>query len=118
MTFKEIELKEKELHVQFEKLKDDFKRDLNSVSSSGSIVKLSSNIAIVKSSSLLYSWSPLCYIVEKQTEELMEYLDNSKTVTSFIIRLNEILDKKFFINKGERVYLDNAILEKIKNYIF
>ena len=116
MNFKDIELKEKELHMQFEQLKNDFKNELKSTGNPDGVTKWTSNIAIVNSSNLINSWSPCFYISERQGEQLCEYLDNCKTVQSFLLRLKEILSKKSFVYKGETIYLNNQILEKIKVY--
>ena len=116
MIFNDIFEREKELHILFEKLKEVLKSELNSVNNPDGVTRLSDNIVIVKSSFLGNSWSPSYYNNKKQAELVMGYLGSCPTVKSFMEKLNELLNNKKIVYKGETIYLNKPIIEKLKEF--
>lgn len=114
MTFKDVELKEKELYKMFEELKEVFNSELMSTENPNGVITVSNNISIVNSKSLGASWEPIYYNSKLQAKEVIGYLNSCETISSFRTKLNELLTKKKFVYKQNTIYLNEPIIEKLK----
>lgn len=116
VSLQELELKSLELELLLNQLKEDFSVYLKETEYPSGVTK-HEKYMIVNSNELLKggNWSPSYWDSQKQAKLVMKVLDKSITLKEFKSSLNKMIETKKIITGVETVYLNDKILDKLKN---
>lgn len=116
VDLKELELKSLEVELLFNQLKEDFSVYLKETEYPSGVTKHDKYIT-VKSSELLKAgnWSPNFWDSQIQAKSVMKVLEKATTLRTFKNSLEKMLETKKITLGVETIYLNDKILEKLKN---
>lgn len=116
VSLQELELKSLEVELLFNQLKEDFSAYLNETECPSGVIKHEKYMT-VKSSELLKAgnWSPSFWDSQKQAKLVMKVLEKATTLKAFKTSLDKLIETKKVTVGIETVYLNDKILEKLKN---
>lgn len=116
VNLQELELKSLEVELLFNQLKEDFSVYLKDTEYPSGVTKHEKYMT-VKSSELLKAgnWSTSFWDSQQQAKSVMKVLEKATTLKAFKSSLEKLIETKKVTIGVETVYLNDKVLEKLKN---
>ena len=119
MTLKDVIKQEKKIKKMLKEIKAEIKQKAKNIELEG-VIKIcdNPNIVTVKLSDLKNNnWSPDYYSAETQANHIITFLENTTTATSFIEKIQKIIQNKEVVISHHKYSVRDEIIDVLKKYI-